>query len=103
MPRQKSLHKYSQEYYDLCKRAHNAPLRIPFETERRAYNFRTDIYQFRVALRKALLANPDSEDLQLAVLFAEGLEFLLRGKSLLIRQKRSSTAEKIAEVLRSDS
>ena len=100
MPRQKSLHKYSQEYYDLCKRAHNAPLRIPFLTRNQAYNFRTDIYQFRVALRKAILANPSSEDLQLAVLFAEGLEFLLKDNVLIIRQKKSSTAEKIAEILR---
>lgn len=99
MPRQKSLHKYSQEYYDLCKKAHQEPVRIPFDTRNQAYNFRTDVYQFRVALRKALLANPNSEDLQLAVLFAEGLEFLLRDTNLIIRQKKSSTAEKIAEIL----
>ncbi len=100
MPRQKSLHKYSQEYYDLCKRAHNKEMRIPFLTRNHAYNFRTDMYQFRVALRKAILANPNSEELQLAVLFAEGLEFLLRDADLIIRQKKSSTAEKIAEILR---
>ncbi len=99
MPRQKSLHKYSQEYYDLCKRAHQKTITIPFDTRNHAYNFRTDVYQFRVALRKALLANPSSEDLQLAVLFAEGLEFLLKDNILIIQQKKSSTAEKIAEVL----
>ncbi len=96
---EKPLHRYTQEYYDLCKKAHGNVLRIPFDTKRKALNFRIEMYLFRKALRKGLLSDPDSEDLQIAVLFAEGLEFAIDGNILVIKPKKSKTAEKIAEVL----
>ena len=96
---EKPLHRYTQEYYDLCKKAYKAALRIPFETKRKALNFRIGMYLFRKALRKGLLSDPDSEDLQIAVLFAEGLEFAIDGTTLVIKPKKSKIAEKIAEVL----
>lgn len=99
MPRQRALHKYSEEYYDLCKKAHTETVHIAFSSRQKARNFRIEMYQFRQALRKALLNNPDSESLQLAVLFAEGLEFIIKDSNLLIRQKKSKASKIIAEVL----
>lgn len=99
MPREKSVHKYSQEYYDLCKRAHLKCVTIPFNTSNEARNFRLEMYRFRQALRKALLANPDSEDLQLSVLFAEDLEFSIKDNVLSVKNKLSSYARKIKETL----
>ena len=99
MPRAKSVHKYSQEYYDLCKRAHLKCVKIPFNTDSAARNFRLEMYRFRQALYKALLANPSSEDLQLSVLFAEDLEFSIKDKVLSVKKKLSSYAQKIKEAL----
>ena len=96
---EKPLHRYTQEYYDLCKKAYSKELSIPFETKRKALNFRIEMYLFRKALRKGLLSDPDSESLQIAVLFAEGLEFAIDRNVLVIKPKKSKTAEKIAEVL----
>ena len=47
---EKPLHRYTQEYYDLCKKAHVNVLRIPFDTKRKALNFRIEMYLFRKAL-----------------------------------------------------
>lgn len=95
----KPLHRYSEEYYALCKRAHTEAVRIPFETKRKALNFRIEMYLFRKALRGALLLDVDSEELQLSVLFAEGLSFSIDGTDLVVDKKRSVVAQKIAEVL----
>jgi len=99
MPRIRPLHRYSEEYYELCKKAHTETVRIPFTANRKAKNFRIEMYQFRQALRKSLLSNPDSEDLQIAVLFAEGLEFVIKGSELIIQQKKSKASQLIAEIL----
>jgi len=95
----KPLHRYSEEYYDLCKKAHTESVRIPFLTKRKALNFRIEMYQFRKALREALLQDVDNETLQISVLFAEGLMFSIRGTDLVVEQKKSKHAQKIAEVL----
>ena len=95
----KPLHRYSEEYYELCRKAHTEKVMIPFDTKRQAMNFRIEIYLFRKALRQALPRDPDNEELQIAVLFAEGLEFLIDGTDLVIQQKKSKHAHKIAGVL----
>ena len=95
----KPLHRYPEEYYALCKKAHIEDVRIPFITKRKALNFRIEMYLFRKALRQALLEDVDNESLQLSVLFAEGLCFSIRGTDLVVTKKRSVHAQKIAEVL----
>lgn len=101
MSHEKPLHKYSKEYYDLCKKAHNKTVTISFGTPQQVRNFRIEMYLFRKALRRALLSDPDNEELQIHVLFAEGLCFSIKGNDLVIEPKRSKAAEKIAEVLES--
>lgn len=100
MPRTKPVHRYPQEYYDLCKQAHSMSVVLTFDTHRKAKNFRIEMYQFRQALRKALIANPDSESLQLSVLFAEDLSFSIKDKVLYVKKKLSSAALKIQEALK---
>ena len=98
MPRLKSLDRYPNEYYALCKKAHSeTSVVIAFDNKRKAMNFRIEMYLFRKALRKALLLDVDSESLQLAVLFAEGLTFSIDGTDLVIAKKTTKTAEIIAE------
>lgn len=101
MPRLKAVHEYPEEYYSLCQRAHsgNAPVTLKFTSRAKARSFRVEMYQFRTALRKALLASPDSKDLQLAVLFAEGLEFSITDTNLIVRKKDTVHAQTIREQL----
>ena len=99
MPSVKPLHRYTEEYYALFKKAHTEEVRIPFETKRKALNFRIEMYLFRKALREALLLDVNNEDLQISVLFAEGLCLSIDGPYLVIDKKRSVHAQKIAEVL----
>ena len=98
MPSVKPLHRYPEEYYALCKKAHSAEVRIPFTTKRKALNFRIEMYLFRKALREALLLDVDNETLQVAVLFAEGLCFSIDDTDLIVGKKTSVHAQKIAEV-----
>jgi len=95
----KPLHRYPEEYYALCKKAHAEEVRIPFETKRKALNFRIEMYLFRKALREALLLDVNNEELQISVLFAEGLCFAIDETDLVVGQKKSVHAQKIAEVL----
>jgi len=95
----KPLHRYSEEYYKLCKEAHTKAVRIPFDTKRKALNFRIEMYLFRKALREALMLDVNNEELQISVLFAEGLCFSIDGTDLVIDKKRSVAAKKIAEIL----
>jgi hypothetical protein len=97
--RQKPIASYSEEYYEVCKRAHNASISMPFDTNREALNFRIEMYLFRKALREALTSNPDNEHLQISVLFAEGLEFSVKENILTIQQKKSKAAKKLQEIL----
>lgn len=93
------LHRYPEEYYRLCKAAHTESVTIPFETKRKALNFRIEMYLFRKALRKALLADRDNESLQMSVLFAEGLTFSISGADLVIAKQTTKAAQIIASVL----
>jgi len=97
--REKPLHRYAQEYYDLCKKAHTEDITMWFGTPQQAKNFRIEMYLFRKALRRALLNDPDNEELQIHVLFAEGLQFSIDGNDLIIAKKKSKAAELISEVL----
>lgn len=95
----KPLHRYPEEYYALCRKAHTADVSIPFATKKLAISFRHEIYQFRVALRNALLADTENEELQLGVLFSNDLEFSIKETTLVISKKTTVHAEKIREVL----
>lgn len=99
MSHEKPLHKYSEEYYGLCKKAHTETVTLWFGNPQQAKNFRIEMYLFRKALRRALLNDPDNEELQIHVLFAEGLQFSISGNDLVIAKKKSKAAHKIAEVL----
>lgn len=99
MSRIKPLHRYPEEYYGLCRRAHTEEVRIPFETKKLAVSFRHEMYQFRVALRNALLADTENEELQLGVLFSNDLEFSIKETTLVISKKTTTFATKIREVL----
>lgn len=99
MSSQKPIHRYSEEYYALCKKAHTETVTIPFSSSRAAKNFRIEMYLFRKALREALLSDMDNETLQVSVLFAEGLQFSIRETNLVVSKKISKHAQTIAEVL----
>ncbi len=99
MSRLKPVEKYPEEYYKLCKQAHDIGVCMTFPTEARAKSFRHEMYQFRTALRRALLKDVDNEDLQIGVLFANGLGFSVKGKTLFIARKVSTHIKTIREQL----
>ena len=99
MSRLKPVEKYPEEYYKLCKKAHSEGVVMFFPTTAKAKSFRHEMYQFRTALRRALLKDVDNEDLQIGVLFANGLEFIVKDLSLTIRKKVSTHTKTIQEQL----
>ena len=100
MPNIKKVQDYPAEYYSLFRKVHTrGPFEIHFESTQAARNFRTEMYQFRSALRKALRAAPTDDDIAVAVLFAEGIKFSIVKNTLTLAKTDTIHAQKIREIL----
>jgi hypothetical protein len=83
---------YPEEYSELFRRAHVAPLRIPFSTPEQAKQLRSHLYAFRTSIRDARDSELIPEDL---TILAHTLTMTIVDSVLIVHKpKRTSNLQK---------
>lgn len=73
MSAQRPLHEYPGDYILLFEKALTEDVGLNFERRSEAINFRVELYNYRKALRSALLSGPHDEKLQDNLITAESI------------------------------